>query len=223
MDPDHYREQLKSEGRVWLRKALTEEELEGLRNLSVMEGRPGARIAHTDPLFQTLPDMGFNELITQTWPNMQQVRLLSFDKSKEANWGVPWHQDRIIELAEKTQVPGYTNWSQKAGIWHCEPPLEQLETMLFVRVHLDRSTVENGAMEIALGSHREGKVSSPRASEIAGTYPTEITTAEAGDVLVLAMLTLHRSGSSATAKESNERRRTLRVDYAPFDLTDGLN
>jgi len=43
---------------------------------------------------------------------------------------VPWHQDRIIAVARKTQVPGSHNWSHQAGVWHCEPPGEVLQRML---------------------------------------------------------------------------------------------
>ena len=82
--------------------------------------------------------------------------------------------------------------------------------MLFVRVHLDASTAENGAMEIAAGSHQEGLVSADKAKDVAGRYATELTIAEPGDVLVLAMLTLHRS-LPGTADAS---RRALRIDYS---------
>jgi ectoine hydroxylase-related dioxygenase (phytanoyl-CoA dioxygenase family) len=107
-------------------------------------------------------------------------------------------------------MDGYTNWSQKAGVWHCEPPLDVLKKMLFVRVHLDGATAENGAMEIALGSHKNGAVPSEQADTIAQRHTHALTTAEAGDILILPMLTLHRSRTSKTATP----RRTLRIDYA---------
>ena len=82
--------------------------------------------------------------------------------------------------------------------------------MLFVRMHLDRQDEDDGAMEIALGSHRHGLVPASEAAALAESLPREVTVAEPGDVLVLAMLTLHRSRPS----RSGAPRRTLRIDLA---------
>src|SRR3954463_10404316 len=35
------------------------------------------------------------------------VRGLLFDKTPEANWVVPWHQDLTIAVRERTDAPGY--------------------------------------------------------------------------------------------------------------------
>ena len=115
-------------------------------------------------------------------------------------------------------MPEVTNWSRKGGVWHCESPTAQLAGMLFVRVHLDRNTEANGAMEIALGSHREGAVPAATAAATAERYPSEICEADPGDILVLSMLTLHRSRPS----RSDAPRRVIRVDYAAGSLPGGL-
>ena len=75
--------------------------------------------------------------IRQLDPDVVPVRTVSFNKSQRANWGVPWHQDRVIAVNDKVETEGYRNWTKKSGTWHCEPPLSVLENMLFVRVHLD--------------------------------------------------------------------------------------
>lgn len=144
---------------------------------------------------------------------MFPVRLVSFEKNEDTNWQVPWHQDRVIAVRDRHDVPGFGNWTQKNGVWHCEPPLSLLQDMLFVRVHLDDSTTTNGAKEIAIGSHR-GAVAAAEASHKAATCQQELTLAAAGDVLVLSMLTLHRSRPSQDATP----RRVLRVDFARCDL-----
>ena len=46
---------------------------------------------------------------------MRPVRVLYFDKNPDANWAVPWHQDRTIAVAQRIDVPGYDMWSVKAG------------------------------------------------------------------------------------------------------------
>jgi ectoine hydroxylase-related dioxygenase (phytanoyl-CoA dioxygenase family) len=149
---------------------------------------------------------------------MRAVRVVAFDKNPVANWGVPWHQDRVIVVKERADISSFSNWSCKSGAWHCEPPLALLDTMLFVRVHIDPSTAENGAMEIALGSHHAGKVRAENANEIAANYETELTVADPGDVLILAMLVLHRSLPS----KSKDGRRALRIDYASQPLPEPL-
>ncbi len=147
------------------------------------------------------------------------VRIVAFNKSSGTNWGVPWHQDRVIAVEERREVEGFSNWSQKAGVWHCEPPLNLLEHILFVRVHLDDTDAESGAMEVARGSHKAGKVKAADAAEVAARYPLEVCTAKRGDVLVLKMLTLHRSGVAKQARA----RREVRVDFASFALPAPLN
>jgi hypothetical protein len=115
-------------------------------------------------------------------------------------------------------VPRFGNWSQKAGVWHCEPPTDFLNDMVFVRLHLDATDADTGPMEIALGSHKAGAVPAGQAQIIADLYPTELCIAARGDILVLHMLILHRSRSALAATQ----RRTLRVDYAAAPLPPSL-
>ena len=62
------------------------------------------------------------------------VRGLLFDKVPEANWHVGWHQDLIIPVRERRDVPGFGPWSTKAGVPHVKPPAEVLARMLTIRV-----------------------------------------------------------------------------------------
>ena len=65
------------------------------------------------------------------------VRVLAFDKTSGTNWGLPWHQDRVIAVAEKHDVSGFGSWSVKDGVPHAEPPLPVLQAMFSLRLHLD--------------------------------------------------------------------------------------
>src|SRR5688572_451281 len=73
------------------------------------------------------------------------VRGIYFDKHKDANWKVAWHQDMTIAVRERIEVEGYGPWSVKAGIHHAQPPVSILENMLTVRLHLDDTNEANGA------------------------------------------------------------------------------
>src|SRR5258705_2815867 len=71
------------------------------------------------------------------------VRGVYFDKHKDANWKVAWHQDLTIAVSKRQEVEGYGPWSLKAGIQHVQPPVSILENMLAVRVHLDLTDESN--------------------------------------------------------------------------------
>ncbi|MFK7938619.1 MAG: phytanoyl-CoA dioxygenase family protein [Roseovarius sp.] len=211
MTATHILTQFQDTGRVWLRDAFDPDAVTGHDDTA----RPGARIAASDPQFAQVAQLPALGQIAKLWPGMRPVRMVSFAKQEGRNWAVPWHQDRIIAVKERADVAGFGNWSCKGGDWHCEAPLDVLKRMLFVRLHLDASTAQNGAMEIALGSHRLGLVPAPDAEARAGACETEITQAAPGDILVLSMLTLHRSRPSQVSAP----RRVLRVDMSAHSLT----
>lgn len=203
--------ELAATGRTWLRGTMPAADLADL-SAHIAADHPGQR---TDTL--PMPSR-FLDAIARHWPDHAPVRTVAFSKSPTANWAVPWHQDRVIAVAGRTDTPGYHNWSCKAGQWHCEPPEDVLAGMLFVRLHLDANTVENGAMEVALGSHRRGLIASADAACIAEDHPVEVCAAAPGDVQVLAMLTLHRSAPS----RNDAPRRALRVDFSNKELSTPL-
>ena len=67
------------------------------------------------------------------------VRGIYFDKHKDANWKVAWHQDLTIAVQERVEVDGYGPWSIKAGINHVQPPVSVLQNILALRIHLDHA------------------------------------------------------------------------------------
>ena len=215
-----HRTQFEQSGRLWLRGALDAGALAALDATFALSGRPGARIGMNPALEDVLgPDSPLHRRIGALLPDAQPVRVLAFDKTPDQNWGVPWHQDRVIAVKARHDVAGYGNWSHKAGVWHCEPPTEVWDKMLFVRLHLDPADEANGAMEIALGSHQRGLVSAANAAQFASDGQTEVCVAARGDVLVLKMLTLHRSRPAKDARP----RRTYRVDFAALALPPPLH
>ena len=216
-DSTDLRASLDRDGLVWLRGASPADEVARLLSVSDPGDRPGVRLSGTTPLAQAVAGSAAARRIAEVWPGMRPVRIVSFDKSASVDWGVPWHQDRVIALRDRAEVAGYGTWSRKAGIWHCEPPATILDAMLFVRLHLDPCGVANGAMEVAPGSHALGPVSSGEAATRATEFPVQTPEAAAGDVLVLKMLTLHRSAPSG----AEAPRRVLRIDFAPPGLLPG--
>lgn len=146
------------------------------------------------------------------------VRAIYFDKSPEANWLVPWHQDLTLAMRERVEVPGFGPWSIKDGVPHVQPPVELLEQMLAVRFHFDDADADNGALRVLPGSHGMGRLSPERIQELRTSQPEQLCVATAGDALLMRPLLLHASSRSTSARH----RRVLHLEYAAFVLPPNL-
>ena len=150
-------------------------------------------------------------------PQAIAVRGLLFDKTPEANWKVPWHQDLTIAVKTKMEVPGFGPWSTKAGVLHVQPPASILENMLAVRIHLDDCGDANGAVRVIPGSHLHGRLSTLQVVQIS-TAPAVSCAAAAGGVLLMRPLLLHASSACPTPRH----RRVIHLEFAASALPAGL-
>ncbi len=206
---------LERDGRIWYRNVLDMTDLEILDRVCISKKQHGARINwDCQHAVQLAKVTKLHDLVGNLLPNAKPVRAIIFNKSRETNWGVPWHQDRVIAVKDKHDVKGYKNWTKKSGVWHVEPPVPILEKMVFVRIHLNRNTKNNGCMEIALRTHKFGYIPAHAQAKIIASNQTELSIANKGDILVVKALILHRSRQS----KSTTIRRTLRVDYTNQQL-----
>ena len=145
------------------------------------------------------------------------VRATFFDKTPDANWLVPWHQDVTISVAEKIDVAGFSAWSTKDGVLHVQPPREILEGMVAVRIHLDHCGAANGALKIIPRSHTYGKLTASQISEQVKQNGKFCEIAKGG-VLLMSPLLLHCSSPA----ETPSHRRVLHIEYATQNLPGGL-
>jgi ectoine hydroxylase-related dioxygenase (phytanoyl-CoA dioxygenase family) len=148
--------------------------------------------------------------------NAKVVRAIYFDKTPEANWKVPWHQDLTVAVRERRETEGFTAWTRKAGIWHAQPPTDILERMLTLRFHLDDADETNGALKVVAGSHKQ-RLSSAAVWEMA--KPATICEAVRGDVLLMRPLLVH----SSSAGTNPRRRRVIHFEVSADDLPGGLS
>jgi hypothetical protein len=147
------------------------------------------------------------------------VRGVFFDKTTEANWKVAWHQDLSIAVQERIDVPGFGPWSTKAGVVHVQPPVEILEGMLALRIHLDACNELNGALRVIPGSHLKGRLNSGQIQSYR-QKANEITCCVGpGGVLMMRPLLLHTS-SASTRPECH--RRVIHIEFAGRQLPGGL-
>lgn len=138
------------------------------------------------------------------------VRSILFDKTPAQNWPVLWHQDLTIAVSEEADAEGYGPWSVKECVVHVQPPVALLERMITLRIHLDETSAENGALKVIPGSHRRGLIPPDSISDLVPGSEV-VCECSAGDVLLMSPLILHSSNRSRTPS----RRRVIHVEYAP--------
>lgn len=145
------------------------------------------------------------------------VRATFLDKVPGANWKITWHQDSVITVRERRDVPGFGPWSVKAGVVHVQPPPEILERMVAIRLHLDDCTRDNGALRVLPGTHRFGwidhEVDAWRAK-----VPEVCCEVPCGGALYMNPLILHASSPAVRP----EHRRVIHIEYARERLPGGL-
>ena len=146
------------------------------------------------------------------------VRTIYFDKHKDANWKVAWHQDLTIAVREKIDVEGFRAWSIKAGITHVQPPVAVLEQMLTLRVHLDDTSEANGALRVLPGTHRHGRFDPDQIQYCKQQQNVVTCSVKRGGVVAMRPLLLHSSLPSLNPTH----RRVLHFEYASIDLPAGL-
>jgi ectoine hydroxylase-related dioxygenase (phytanoyl-CoA dioxygenase family) len=146
------------------------------------------------------------------------VRGILLDKTPEANWKVPWHQDLTIAVAERKDAEGFGPWSTKAGVLHVQPPAVVLENMLSVRIHLDPCGAENGALKVVPGSHLHGRLPEQDINRFVAENSAAVCAVNAGDAMLMRPLLLHASSPSSAPAH----RRVIHLDFAASDLPAGL-
>jgi ectoine hydroxylase-related dioxygenase (phytanoyl-CoA dioxygenase family) len=151
-------------------------------------------------------------------PNAFVVRGLWFDKSPEANWLVPWHQDLTIAVKGRVDAPGYGPWTRKAGVPHVQPPIAVLENMVTVRIHLDDSDLARGPLRVLPGSHLEGRLGVAATREWLTRVPPVSCLVPRGGAVVMRPLILHASSPA----ESPGRRRVVHLEFAASPLPGGV-
>lgn len=143
------------------------------------------------------------------------VRAILFDKNPSVNWNLGWHQDTKIAVRQRSGVPGFTNWSTKEGITHCQPPVEVLEACIAVRIHLDPCGADNGPLRVIPGSHLSGIQS--QVDDSAELRQVSCL-AEIGDVVLMKPLLWHASSKA----EIPGHRRVIHIKFCSARLPAGL-
>lgn len=150
--------------------------------------------------------------------NAKVVRAIYFDKTSDANWKVPWHQDLTIAVCEKIDTNGFTAWSLKENIHHVQPPIEFLERMLALRFHLDDTDETNGALKVLPATHKFGRLNATEIQNLKSKQSVRLCKAKKGDCLLMKPLLLHSSSAGTIPKN----RRIIHLEFSADNLPNGL-
>lgn len=146
------------------------------------------------------------------------VKAIFFDKTPEANWKVPPHQDLTIAVERKLETENFTAWTMKAGIQHVQPPVSVLEKMLTVRIHLDDADETNGALKVIPKSHGYGRLTAAQMQNLQRMNGIELCRVKRADALLMKPLLVHSSSSGTRPAH----RRVIHVEFSAEILPNGL-
>jgi ectoine hydroxylase-related dioxygenase (phytanoyl-CoA dioxygenase family) len=149
--------------------------------------------------------------------NFFVVKSIYFDKPENSNWFVSYHQDLTISVDKKLELENFGPWTTKQNQFAVQPPLEILQDNFTIRIHLDKTNAENGALKIIPKSHLKGVY---RPETIDWNIEKEIIcNVEKGGIMIMKPLLLHSSGRTT----NNNKRRVLHIEFSKSLLPKNLN
>lgn len=119
---------------------------------------------------------------------------------------------------QRIEQNGLSGWSEKEGQVFLQAPVELLEQMLVVRIHLDSCEASSGPLRVVPGSHCFGRLSDARAAELRKSGSEVECLVAAGGALLMRPLLLHASSKATKPRH----RRVLHFLYGPVSPAYGL-
>jgi ectoine hydroxylase-related dioxygenase (phytanoyl-CoA dioxygenase family) len=145
------------------------------------------------------------------------VKSIYFDKPERSNWFVSWHQDLTISVDKREEIKNYGPWTTKQNQFAVQPPLEVLEDNFTIRIHLDDTNENNGALKVIPGSHLKG-VYRPKTINWENEFQN-ICCVNTGGIMVMKPLLLHSSNRTT----DNRRRRVVHIEFSKVELPSEIN
>ncbi len=228
---DQYRNQVAEVGFTTIREIYTDEEVGKIIDTIARVDMSKETFRKSNDLFairqflKEVPEtqnLVFNDKLKQIihevfGKNYFVVKSIYFDKPGTSNWYVAYHQDLTISVDKKIDIESFGPWTVKQNQFAVQPPVEILENIFTIRIHLDDTDENNGALRVIEKSHLK-KIYG--AETINWTKEKEITcNVEKGGVMIMKPLILHSSGRTT----NNKKRRVIHIEFADINLPDGLS
>jgi ectoine hydroxylase-related dioxygenase (phytanoyl-CoA dioxygenase family) len=223
------KKQIAEEGFTILENIYTEKELAEIKaaiesvNASNANFRRSAGLFAIRQFFREIPieKLVFNEKLNSVareifGMNYFVVKSIYFDKPEQSNWFVACHQDLTISVDSKTEIEGFGPWTVKQDQFSVQPPVHILENIFTVRIHLDDTDENNGALKVLPGSHLKGIC---RVENIPKTFTEKSCNVKAGGIMIMKPLLFHASSRST----NNKKRRILHLEFSELNLPSGIN
>ncbi|MDY3520681.1 phytanoyl-CoA dioxygenase family protein [Riemerella anatipestifer] len=145
------------------------------------------------------------------------VKSIYFDKPENSNWFVSYHQDLTISVGQKIEIENFGPWTTKQNQYAVQPPTDILENIYTIRIHLDETDENNGALKVIPNSHSKGIL---RPENIDWNTTTEtICNVKQGGIMIMKPLILH--GSNRTT--NHKKRRVIHIEFSSLELPQGLD
>ena len=145
------------------------------------------------------------------------VKSIYFDKPETSNWYVPYHQDLTISVDKKMEIKNFELWTTKQNQFAVQPPIEFLENITTIRIHLDDTDENNGALRVVPKSHLK-KIYRPETIDWNKETET-ICRVKKGGIMLMKPLTLHSSKRTT----NNKKRRVIHIEFSNRELPNELN
>jgi ectoine hydroxylase-related dioxygenase (phytanoyl-CoA dioxygenase family) len=167
---------------------------------------------------ETLPfifNQNLKDIIESTFGKGYFItKSIYFDKPEKSNWFVAYHQDLTISVNRKIELENFENWTIKQNQFAVQPPKEILENNFTIRIHIDKTTKDNGALKVINDSHSKG-IFRVENLEIKNETICEVNT---GGIMIMKPLLFHASNKTT----NNERRRVIHIEFSNQQLPEGL-
>jgi ectoine hydroxylase-related dioxygenase (phytanoyl-CoA dioxygenase family) len=145
------------------------------------------------------------------------TKSIYFDKPEMSNWFVPYHQDLTINVNKKADLEGYHKWTVKGNQFGVIPPISILENNFTIRIHLDETTQDNGALKVINKSHTKGiyRLESINFDEEKET----ICEVKRGGIMIMKPLLWHTSNKTT----NNKKRRVIHLEFSNQKLPNEID
>lgn len=148
--------------------------------------------------------------------NFFVVKSIYFDKPAASNWYVPYHQDLTISVDKKVTLEGFGPWTTKQNQFAVQPPTDLLENLYTIRIHLDDTDENNGALKVLPKSHMKG-IYRPETIDWATARETTVNVRRGG-IMVMKPLLLHSSSRTT----NHQKRRVIHIEFSNQELPAAL-